>query len=161
MVGKRACTARITRDSTVPSPTPASKIRSAGGDGCRLPSSSEIRLATFGLLAAGRDEQEIFLPVVEKPETRRRDVGRGKRGIGRPEGHRRCRSLRRQAGPMLGQIGADLVERPGGDLGAVAQPRYQLAVIDDQPPEGGFGRLRRAAIVPDFPQNLVGSSGGG
>src|SRR5580704_17213413 len=46
MVGKRACSARITRDSTVPSPTPASKIRSAGGDGCRLPSSSEIRLAT-------------------------------------------------------------------------------------------------------------------
>ena len=35
----------MTRDSTVPSPTPASKIRSAGGDGCRLPSSSEIRLA--------------------------------------------------------------------------------------------------------------------
>src|SRR5712664_1031239 len=46
MVGKRACSARITRDSTVPSPTPASKIRSAGGVGCRLPSSSEILFAT-------------------------------------------------------------------------------------------------------------------
>src|SRR5216684_3943711 len=46
MVGKRACSARITRDSTVPSPTPASKIRSAGGIGCRLPSSSEILFAT-------------------------------------------------------------------------------------------------------------------
>jgi hypothetical protein len=44
MVGNRACTTRITRDSTVP--TPASKIRSAGGAGCRLPSSSEIRLPT-------------------------------------------------------------------------------------------------------------------
>src|SRR6266446_1203918 len=46
MVGKRACSARITRDSTVPSPTPASKTRSAGGVGCRLPSSSEILVAT-------------------------------------------------------------------------------------------------------------------
>src|SRR5258705_11246896 len=46
MVGKRACSDRITRDSTVPSPTPASKIRSAGGVGCRLPSSSEILFAT-------------------------------------------------------------------------------------------------------------------
>src|SRR6266576_242882 len=45
MVGKRACSARITRDKTVPSPTPASKIRSAGGVGCRLPSSSEILFA--------------------------------------------------------------------------------------------------------------------
>src|SRR5260221_12545368 len=45
MVGKRACSARITRDKTVPSPTPASKIRSAGGAGCRLPSSSEILFA--------------------------------------------------------------------------------------------------------------------
>src|SRR5581483_9202693 len=46
MVGKRACSARMTRDSTVPSPTPASKMRSAGGVGCKLPSSSEILFAT-------------------------------------------------------------------------------------------------------------------
>src|SRR5258707_12153853 len=46
MVGKRACSDRITRDSTVPSPTPASKIRRAGGGGCRLASSSEILFAT-------------------------------------------------------------------------------------------------------------------
>src|SRR6201997_5781740 len=45
MVGKRACSERITRDSTVPSPTPASNSLSAGGDGCRLESSSEMRLA--------------------------------------------------------------------------------------------------------------------
>src|SRR5215468_899915 len=45
MVGKRACSARITRDSTVPSPTPASNSRSAGGDGCSVDNSSEIRLA--------------------------------------------------------------------------------------------------------------------
>src|SRR5512137_811158 len=62
---------------------------------------------------------------------------------------------------MLAQIGADLVEGPGGDLGAVAQPRHQLAVIDDEPPEGGFGRLRRAAIIPDLTENLVRGSRGG
>jgi hypothetical protein len=45
MVGKRACSLRITCDSTVPSPTPASNRRSAGGDGCRFDSSSEMRFA--------------------------------------------------------------------------------------------------------------------
>jgi hypothetical protein len=49
---------------------------------------------------------------------------------------------------------------PGRDLGAVAQPRHQLAVIDDQAPEGGFGRVGRAAKVPDLAENLVGGSGG-
>jgi hypothetical protein len=62
---------------------------------------------------------------------------------------------------MLGQIGANLVERAGGDLGAVAQPRYQLAVVDDEPAESGFGRARRAAIVPALTETLIGGSGGG
>ena len=30
-------------------------------------------IADLGLLAAGRDEQEVFLAVVEEPEARRRD----------------------------------------------------------------------------------------
>src|SRR4051794_6958449 len=38
--------ARITRSSTVPSPTPASNTRSAGGRGCTLASSMATRLAT-------------------------------------------------------------------------------------------------------------------
>src|SRR5690348_7061379 len=45
MVGKRACSARMTRDNTVPSPTPASNRRSAGGDGCNVASSNDTRLA--------------------------------------------------------------------------------------------------------------------
>src|SRR5882757_5329270 len=45
MWGKRPCIARITRASTVPSPTPASNTRSAGGRGCRLDSSSATRSA--------------------------------------------------------------------------------------------------------------------
>ena len=46
MVGKRSCMARITRTSTVPSPTPASNTRTAGGRGWMLASSSETRCAT-------------------------------------------------------------------------------------------------------------------
>jgi hypothetical protein len=57
---------------------------------------------------------------------------------------------------MLGQIGTDLVKRAGGDLGAVAQSRHQLAIVDDKPPESGFGGLRRAAIIPDFAKHLIG-----
>src|ERR1017187_7506839 len=46
MVGKRACIARSARLRTVPSPTPASKTRTAGGRGLILPSSIATRLAT-------------------------------------------------------------------------------------------------------------------
>ena len=111
----------------------------------------------FGLLAAGRDEQQIFLPVVEEPEARRH-------GCRRNAGGRRQRrqrlagcGLRRDA--VLGQIGAHLVERAGGDLGAVAQPRHQLAVVDGEPPEGGFRGLRGAAEFADLLQNLVRGPG--
>ena len=56
---------------------------------------------------------------------------------------------------MLGEIGAHLVERSGGDVGAVPQSRNQLAVIDGEPAEGGFCGLRRAAIIPDLAENLI------
>src|SRR5712671_3079919 len=115
MVGKRACSARITRDKTVPSPTPASKIRSAGGVGC----------------------------AVDRPCGRRRPAWRG-----------------RWRATILRQIGADLVEGAGGDLCAVAQSRHQLAIVDDAPPERGFGRARRAAIIPDLAENLIGGCAG-
>src|SRR5829696_1173361 len=45
MCGKRSCIARNIRSITVPSPTPASKTRTAGGRGWMLPSSSVTRLA--------------------------------------------------------------------------------------------------------------------
>ena len=45
MWGKRPCIERITRASTVPSPTPASNTRSAGGRGWMLASSSATRSA--------------------------------------------------------------------------------------------------------------------
>ncbi len=114
----------------------------------------------LGLLAAGRDEQQVFLPVVEEPETGGlRCRARRQRRWPPSQPAAACFAQRRRGLMMFGQIGADLVQRAGGDFGAVAQARHQLAVIDDEPPEGGFGRLRRAAIVPDFAENLVGGFG--
>jgi hypothetical protein len=114
----------------------------------------------FGLLAAGRDEQQVFLPVVEEPEPGRDDVGYDRCTVDRL-GARGSFGLRGGLhGPMFAEIGAHLVERAGGDPGAVAKTRHQFAVVDDEPPEGGFGRLGRAAIVADFPENLVGGSNG-
>ena len=59
----------------------------------------------------------------------------------------------------VGQIGAHLVEGAGGDPGAVAQPRHQLAVVDHEPPEGRFRGLGLAAIIPDFTEYLIGGGG--
>ena len=98
------------------------------------------------------------MPVVEEAETSRRDIGRDRRAVD-GLGRERLVLRRRLRGAVLRQIGADLVERAGRDLGAVAQPRHQLAVVDDEAAEGGFGRMGRAAIVPDLAQDLVGGSG--
>ena len=162
--GRKASMQRpaLPADNTVPSPTPASKIRSAGGDGCKLPSSSEIRLATsvFSLQVETNSRYFCRLSKNRKPAGWM-SVARRQPAVDR---------LRRQRDGLFcgasanglrvfGQKGADLVQRAGGDPGAIAQARDQLAVIDDEPPEGGFGRLRRAAIFADFAENLVGGSG--
>src|SRR5579872_2045083 len=57
---------------------------------------------------------------------------------------------------MFGKVAADLVECARRDPGAVAQPRHQLAVIDDKAPKGRFRRLRGPAIISDFAQDLIG-----
>ena len=98
------------------------------------------------LLAAGIDEQQIFLPVVEEAEVARRiAVRQRRRGDGRRQ--RRARlarafddrqplALRR----MRRHKTVDAVERVGGDAAAVAQPRRKLAVVDGAAAEGGFGK---------------------
>src|ERR1700756_3413543 len=55
---------------------------------------------------------------------------------------------------MFAQIGADLVERAGRDLGAIAQPGHQLAVVDDEAAEGRFRGPGRAAKIPDLGQDF-------
>ena len=107
----------------------------------------------LGLFAAGRDEQQIFLAVVEEAEARRRDARPGGGVLGR----RRWDGLQLgRPGRMREEKGAHLVERFGRDVGAVAQPRNELAVIDGEPAEGGFRSLGGAAIIPDLAQNLAG-----
>src|SRR5437016_1836420 len=56
---------------------------------------------------------------------------------------------------MLAQIGADLVEGAGRDLGAVAKPRHELAVIDHEASEGGLRGVRCAAELPDLAEDLL------
>ena len=116
-------------------------------------------VADLGLLAAGRDEQQVFLPVVEEAKTRRRDVRRSGGAIDRPC-RRQMSILRwRRGRAMLGEIGAHLVERAGRDPRAVAQPRHQLAVIDDEAAESGFRGLRGAAKFADLAEDLLGGGG--
>ncbi len=68
MCGKRPCIERRTRVSTVPSPIPASKMRTAGGRGWIEDNSSATRCATTRFSRAGVDEEQIFLAVVEEAE---------------------------------------------------------------------------------------------
>jgi len=50
------------------------------------------------------------------------------------------RRPRRDLGAVLGNEGADAVERVGGDAAAVAQAVGELAVVDGAAAEGGFGQ---------------------
>ena len=93
------------------------------------------------LLAAGVDEQQIFLPVVEEAEVARR------RGLG---GWRACRrgrdadqaaQLRRGGGgggPVVAHEHADALEGLGRDTRAGAQAGDELAVVHRAAAEGGF-----------------------
>src|SRR6185437_14957541 len=110
----------------------------------------------LGLLAAGGHEQEILLPVVEESESGRRYIRSRKGAVAGFRLDRRLARYRRFSAAMLGEIRTNLVEGAGRDPGPVAQTGYQLAVVDDEPPEGGLGRLRRPAIVPYLTQNLIG-----
>src|SRR5215467_2322468 len=97
MCGKRSCIARSTRSITVPSPTPASNMRTAGvGDGTvMLRVLERDAIGDDPLFAAGVDEQEILLPVVEEAEValwivvagRHQGVGRCRDSEGRGQGY--------------------------------------------------------------------------
>ena len=113
------------------------------------------------LLAAGVDEQQIFLPVVEEAEIAlriaRRERRRGQRR--RQRRARRVRALDDRRPFALRRIrrheAVDAVERVGGDAAAVAQPRRKLAVVDGAAAEGGFRQSGLAAIVGDFRKELL------
>ena len=154
----------------MPSPTPASNRRSAGGRGWMLASSRPTRLGHHPLFAAGVDEQQVLLPVVEEAEIvlRVARAGRsGRHGDGSRGFHRTMFSralddggtCRQRGRPVAVHEGTDAVERLGGDAAAVAQPRCQLAVVDRAPAEGQFGEPGLAAVVGDFDQQFLGVHG--
>src|SRR5713226_5847458 len=114
--------ARIVRSSTVPSPTPASNRRSAGGRGWMLASSSETRWATTHFSLQVLTNSRYFCRLSKKRKLRCGSLGRGaddkrrrERTIGGALGGRRRVAAR-------GHEGADAVEGVGGDAPAAAQP---------------------------------------
>ena len=119
------------------------------------------------LFAAGVDEQQILLPVVEEAEialrvAQLRPARRGREQRKRAAGVSRVRSMTMGRGPC-GRMGSheavDAVERVGRDPTAVAQPRGELAVIDGAASERRFGKSGLAAIVGDFLKQLLGVHG--
>ena len=90
--------ARITRVSTVPSPTPASNRRTAGGRGWMLAELQGDALGDHPLLAAGVDEHQVFLAVVEEAEFPGFPVALRRTGIAIGGGRAdRCKKLRAAA----------------------------------------------------------------
>ena len=82
------------------------------------------------LLAAGVDEQQVLLPVVEEAEVARRScrIGAGcgsAPAVRRHHAQQRLQLARRgwRLDAAAGQVGADPLQRLGRDAGAVAQPR--------------------------------------
>src|SRR5436305_9834612 len=93
------------------------------------------------------DEQQIFLPVLEKAETAARIALFG-RNIQAVRG-------RHRTGQRRGDKGLDAVQRIDGDALALAQPGNQLAVVDGAPAEGRFGHVEFTAEPGDLAKNLV------
>ncbi len=93
--------ARITRVSTEPSPTPASNTRTAGGSRMDVGELFGDAVRDLPLLAAGVDEQQIFLPVVEEAEIALRIAGRS-----------RCRGAAQRRGDLTAEGAAMPALRP-------------------------------------------------
>ncbi len=176
--------ARITRVSTEPSPTPASNTRTAGGLRMNMRELFGDAVRDLPFLAAGIDEQQIFLPVVEEAEIALRIAGLARRGRAaerggrssrhgggrggcrdmdggishalrmRPRDDRRALAKRR----MRRHEAVDAVERVGGDAAAVAQPRRELAVVDRAAAEGRIRRARSGGNSRRFPEGVVARS---
>jgi hypothetical protein len=62
---------------------------------------------------------------------------------------------RARRGAVLGHVGAQAIERVGGDACPIAQAADELAVIDNEPAEGRFRKPHVAAEVPDLVEDLA------
>ena len=89
------------------------------------------------LLAAGVDEQQVFLAILEKAE-----IAAGIALFGR---HLQAARRRHPAGRGGCDIGLDAVQRVDGDALALAQAVHQLAVVDGPAAERRFRHIGLAA----------------
>src|SRR5262249_39140239 len=110
--------------------------------------------------AAGVDEQQVLLPIVEEAEVALGIAFAGRCRCGWGDcGARFARALddggTRKRGPVGLHEAADAVGGVGGGAAAVAQPRGELAVIDGAPAEGRFRKAAVATIVGDFLQQVL------
>jgi hypothetical protein len=98
-------------------------------------------------LAAGGDEQQVFLAVVVEAKVVRGAGGRLSRR------HSQCsgRAVHR-AGAFAIDEGAHAADRVSGDAPAEAEPADQLAVVHRQPPKGGLCHAGAAAEFGDVAQ---------
>src|SRR5580698_5927413 len=86
------------------------------------------------------DEQQVFLAVLEEAEIAP--------GIAPFRLHfETARTRRHAARHRCRDIGLDAIERVDGDALALAQPGYQLAVIDRAPPKS---RFRHIGVSAEF-----------
>ena len=99
------------------------------------------------LFAAGMDEQQVFLPILEEPE-----IAPWVALLGR---HLEAARRRQPARHRSRDIGLDAVQRVDGDALALAQPVHQLAVIDRTAAKGRFRHISLAAEFGDLAENLV------
>ena len=99
------------------------------------------------LFAAGMDEQQVFLPVLEEAEIAA--------GIALLRRHFEAARRRHPARRGGRDIGLDPVQRIDGDALALAQPVHQLAVIDGAAAEGRFRHVGLAAEFGDLAEDLV------
>src|SRR5260221_1733728 len=115
------------------------------------------------LLAAGIDEEQVLLAVVEEAEVGFR-IGlrcghRGMlRGTGMDQRHQLRRRIADARAAMLRYEIVDAGEGLGGDARPVAQPRDELAVVDGAAAESRFGHARAPAKIRDASQKGTGSS---
>src|SRR4029077_16308387 len=99
------------------------------------------------LLAAGVDKQQVFLPILEKPE-----IAAWIAFLGRDfEAPRRRQSARHDSSNK----GLDPLQRIDGDALALAQTMHELAVIDRPAAERRFRHVGLAAEFGNLAEDLV------
>src|SRR5262249_34395403 len=109
------------------------------------------------LFAAGIDEQQVLLTVVEEAEVAGRSLlrwrlGGGDAGRGHPQQGPELGWACRCGDALGGEKGADAFQRFGGDARTVAQAGHELAVVDGAAAKGRFGHAGAAAEFRDAVQ---------